>query len=307
MRHTRLMIIAALAALCADAGLAQPGKTVRLLTVGNSFSENATTYLPELVKAGGNTLIMGHADLAGCSLERHITHAKAAAADPNDEAGRPYSVPVDGALKQCSLRDILMQEKWDVVTIQQYSWISHDPSTYRPFARELRDYISTYAPQAKVVIHETWAYRRDDPRFTSGEMTQEKMYKDLSRAYRDIAAELGLPLIPVGDAFYAADTSGPWGYRPVAFDSRDMHYPNLPDQTHSLHVGWYWTKNESGANVMEMDGHHANANGCYLAGCVWYEFLFGQNVENNSYIPAEITPADAKLLRHIAHKTMHAE
>ncbi|MGD0112545.1 MAG: DUF4886 domain-containing protein, partial [Armatimonadota bacterium] len=84
MRHTRLMIIAALAALCADAGLAQPGKTVRLLTVGNSFSENATTYLPELVKAGGNTLIMGHADLAGCSLERHITHAKAAAADPND-------------------------------------------------------------------------------------------------------------------------------------------------------------------------------------------------------------------------------
>ncbi len=67
MRHTRLMIIAALAALCADAGLAQPGKTVRLLTVGNSFSENATTYLPELVKAGGNPLmIMGHADLAGC-------------------------------------------------------------------------------------------------------------------------------------------------------------------------------------------------------------------------------------------------
>ena len=41
-----------------------------------------------------------------------------------------------------------------------------------------------------------------DPRFTSGEMTQEKMYKDLSRQYRDIAAELGSPLIPVGDAFY---------------------------------------------------------------------------------------------------------
>ena len=107
MRHARLMIIAALVASCAGAGLAQPGRTVRLLTVGNSFSENATTYLPELVRAGGNTLMMGHADLAGCSLERHITHAKAAAANPNDEGGRPYSVPVDGSMKQCSLRDIL--------------------------------------------------------------------------------------------------------------------------------------------------------------------------------------------------------
>ena len=91
------MIIAALAAFCADAGLAQPGKTV---SCSRSATASPKTPLPisrELAKAGGNTLIMRHADLAGCSLERHITHAKAAAANPNDEAGRPMLEFAHGA------------------------------------------------------------------------------------------------------------------------------------------------------------------------------------------------------------------
>ena len=80
------------------------------------------------------------------------------------------------------------------------------------------------------MVHETWAYRHDGPRFTSGEMTQEKMYQDLSSTYRDIAAELGLPLIPVGTLSMTDTYRAVGGYRPVAFDSRDMHYPNLPDR-----------------------------------------------------------------------------
>ena len=65
-----------------------------------------------------------------------------------------------------SLRELLQSGTWDFVTIQQYSFISNDVSTYRPYARNLHDYIRKNAPGAEVVMHQTWEYRVDDPRFT---------------------------------------------------------------------------------------------------------------------------------------------
>ena len=46
-------------------------KTVRLLTIGNSFAENALTYLPQIVDSAGHNLVVGRANLGGCTLERH--------------------------------------------------------------------------------------------------------------------------------------------------------------------------------------------------------------------------------------------
>ena len=60
----------------------------------------------------------------------------------------------------------------------------------------------------------------DDPRFTKpsktpGEpSTQKEMYDGLTRAYQTIAGELGVRVIPVGDAMYLADTNAKWGYQP---------------------------------------------------------------------------------------------
>src|SRR5438067_980193 len=62
----------------------QPVKHVRLLAVGNSFSGNATKYLPAIVAASGNKLTLGHASIGGCPLERHWRHAAAFEADPDD-------------------------------------------------------------------------------------------------------------------------------------------------------------------------------------------------------------------------------
>jgi hypothetical protein len=52
------------------------------------------------------------------------------------------------------------------VTIQQRSISSHDVTTYRPYAANLRDYVKKHAPNAELLLHETWAYRVDDPRFS---------------------------------------------------------------------------------------------------------------------------------------------
>lgn len=277
-------------------------KTIRLLTVGNSFSGNAVTYLNDLVAAAGHKLVLGRADLPGCWLELHWRHVEAAEADPTSKEGRPYPVSVGKSNVQRSLKEILESKKWDYVTIQQASMISSDISTYQPYARNLRDFIKKNAPQAEVVMHETWAYRCDDPRFDPITDSESKMHHDLRHAYHTVASELDLRIMPVGDAFYAVDTDKTWCYKPVEFDQAAIKYPELPDQTHSLHVGWQWQKDEQGECKLAMDAHHANAAGCYLAGCVWFEFLFDENVEDNTFVPDGISQDYAKYLRSVAHK-----
>ena len=60
-------------------------KTVRLLTVGNSFSQNATRYLNDLVKAQGHTLIHRPLAIGGASMEVHWDKAQLHEKDPKEE------------------------------------------------------------------------------------------------------------------------------------------------------------------------------------------------------------------------------
>ena len=146
-----------------------------------------------------------------------------------------------------SLKQELLAEKWDIITIQQASIRSHDVATYRPVAKELYDYIKKYAPASEVVIHQTWAYRVDDPRFTAA--AQGRAAED---AEGDVRWPLGRlphdregtrrPPHPRRRRVLRRRTptrSGATG-RTATFDVKAAKPPALPDQTHSLHVGRRW-------------------------------------------------------------------
>jgi hypothetical protein len=278
-------------------------KTVKLLTIGNSFSANATHYLGDLAKAGGHALIHQPLVIGGASFQVHAEKAQRHEADPKDKAGLYTSGR--------GLRENLELQKWDYVTIQQASIKSHDFATYQPCAGWLRDYVIKHAPQAKLLVHETWEYRKDDSRFTKpsdkpGEpKTQEEMYKGLLSAYDKIAAEFGARIIPTGDAFHLADTDASWAYQTdTTFDPKAAKQRELPNQTHSLHVGWQWKKQKDGKTTLGMDGHHANMAGEYLGACVWYEVLFGESPVGNTFIPKGLDPKDALFLQETAHRAV---
>ena len=162
-------------------------------------------------------------------------------------------------------------------------------------------------------MHQTWEYRVDDPRFSQktpkpGEpKSQDEMYAGLKSAYDTIAKELNVKLIPVGDAFHLADRDPKWGYKvpETKFDSKNAKPGELPDQTHSLHVGWNWRKSVDGKKTtLGMDGHHANMAGEYLGACVWYETLFGKSIEGNSFVPKGLDAEYAKFLQGVAHQAV---
>lgn len=294
MNHFLFLLAAAFICTAGEA------KTVRILTIGNSFSRNATNHLDDLALAGGHTLIHTSLVIGGASFQVHADKAK------TQGKARLYTNGRD-------LIGNLTAERWDYVTIQQASIKSHDFATYHPHAGFLRDLIVKHAPQAKLLIHQTWAYRVDDPRFAvkapkPGEpRTQEEMYRGLAAAYDGLAAEFGAKIIPVGDAMFAADTDAKWGFKPgpKLFDPRSTQKPALPDQTHSLHVGWRWTT-KNGRTTLGMDGHHANLAGEYLGACVWYEVLFGESAVGNSCVPKGIDAAYAHFLQETAHQAVKA-
>ena len=282
-------------------------KTVRLLTIGNSFAENALTYLPQIVESAGHKLIVGRANLGGCTLERHWKHAEQFEADPTAREGSPY-----GGGKH-SLKDLLTRDEWDFVTIQQVSFKSHDLQTYQPFADNLFGYIRKHAPDATILVHQIWAYRIDDPRFKPASKGREPhthavMYQQVREAYHTLAGKLNLKLLPSGDAMYRADTDKNWGYRiDSQFDFENATYPNLPDQTHSLHAGWSWRKQNDGSQELRMDGHHASSAGKNLLGCVWFETLFNEKVVGNRFVPKDIDSNYAEFLQQTAHVTVSGD
>ncbi|WP_428664809.1 DUF4886 domain-containing protein [Runella sp.] len=272
-------------------------KPLRLFLIGNSFSQNATHYLPELSKEGGHELIIGRAELGGCSLQRHWEHAAAAEANPEDEKGKPY--------KDKSLKMLLSEGTWDVITLQQYSKISTDLSTYEPYATKLYEYVHKLQPNARIVFQQTWAYRSDSNDF--GQLTEggeakseQEMWEKSRTAYRTTAASLHTVVIPTGDAFWQMSSNPKWAYhKDKNFDFKNPPPATLPDQTHSLHVGYSLNKDKLG-----FDSHHASPAGCYLGALVWYSFLFQESPVKLTFVPEKV-PADfAKQLRKTAWATV---
>ncbi len=293
-----------------------PRKSVKLLTIGNSFSNNAISQLPQLAEAGGKELLLGRTSLGGCSLERHAKHLAAALKDPESAEGRPYTnnpAVFGKALagrKTVSLPEALAAQEWDFVTIQEWSARSFKPEFQEPYAKQLIEAIRKYAPTAEILIHETWAYREDHSWYQKGdELTQQKMYDGLHAAYRELSARYGgLRIIPSGSAIQAARQTPRWTYKvDPNFDFKNPPEGQLPDQTGSLNVGWTWRKKD-GTQKFGLDAIHVNAAGCYLGGCAFYETIYNDSVPPaTAYAPKGMSVEDAAQLREIAHQAVQAE
>lgn len=278
---------------------------MKILAIGNSFSANATQFLKEIVKnRKGHRLVFGHACIGGCPLEKHYRLAMKHERNPRNSEGRPYWHKG----RKRSLRQMLLAEKWQYVTIQQYSMHSFRIGTYRPWAAKLCRYIRKYAPQAKIIFHQTWAYRQDDKSIFRRGFTPKRMHDGLVKAYGRIAEEVGIGrIIPVGEAFRLATMSRAWRFkRDPKFNYRHPVYPKQPRETHSLHAGFFW-REKDGQKEFRFDSHHANDAGKYLGGCVWFEFFFGVDARKIRFRPRQISARDAKFLKSSAHAAVAAQ
>ena len=77
MKQYRNIVICMCILLLLAGGAYAQQKTVRILAIGNSFSQDAVEqYLHELAEAEGISTIIGNMFIGGCSLERHVKNAR---------------------------------------------------------------------------------------------------------------------------------------------------------------------------------------------------------------------------------------
>lgn len=270
MKHLRVRLAAVALATLATAASADEAKPLKVLSIGNSFSGNAHRYLKQIAASMECPLVLANASIGGCPIKRHWLNAST--------NGVQYSH--NG--KKVTLEQFLKADEWNIVTIQQASGFSRFPESYEPEGTQLIEFVRQHAPQAEIVVHETWAYRQGESRLRDWKITTDQMYADLSKAYAEFATRHGLRLIRSGDAFQLARKTPEWG--DYTAENKEA---GVAASGKTLHV---------------KDGFHANDSGCYLLGCVWFETLFGKDARQIPFTPEPMKPEDAILLREIAHR-----
>ena len=245
---------------------------VRILAIGNSFSEDAIEQnLHELAAADGQQTIIANMYIGGCSLERHLNNAKKDAADY-----RYRKIGTDGVRHQIdhmTLARAIKDEQWDYISLQQASGFSGLYESYTPYMAELLAYVKKLAPKdCKIVWHQTWAYAQDSDHgdFPKYHNSQSEMYKAIMDASERVVRDYHLDLIiPSGMAIQNA---------------------------RATFIGDHMTR----------DGYHLELTyGRYTAACTWYEAIFGKSVVGNSYVPEGVKPEFAKAVQEAAHLAIH--
>ena len=133
-------------------------KTLKVLAIGNSFSQDATEYLWDIAKDGGvEKIIIGNLYIGGCALDKHYSNIKA------NSGAYKYYKNTNGRWTETANVSVLkglQDEEWDIVTVQQASGSSGVATSYAPLAKIL-EFLAENEPNADVYWHLTWAYQQN--------------------------------------------------------------------------------------------------------------------------------------------------
>lgn len=165
---------------------------MKILTIGNSFSQNCTTMLQHMHK----DLFVRNLCIGGCSLEMHSDNIASGA--------KAYGYQENGV--KCfeeiiSVADALHMEVWDVITVQQVSQLAGVYGSYYPYLTNVLRCIRQHCPSARIVFNQTWAYEpySDHPEFVLYDRDSEKMYERIVSTTDSVAQENNLPVIRTGE------------------------------------------------------------------------------------------------------------
>ena len=231
-----------------------------VLFIGNSFSIDTSTALPEIFNSVGisnvNVYVLYK---GGCSMKQHYEYYKSG--EPVYELWL-YNIYGGKRIETAiSIRDAMRREPYDIVVFQQYSLESGDYTSYEPYlSKIIQAYnITKLSPRTTFAFNQTWAYSSKHKSIGKYN-TQMNMYKKICESVKKMKAISGIDvIIPCGTAVQNA--------RSVS---------NLISE-----------------NELTRDGQHIDLYmGRYLLACTFFEAIIapcmGRNIRNDITIYGKI-------------------
>lgn len=257
-------------ALISTAKLSVKKKAVRILAIGNSFSQDAVEqYLWELFDAAGINAVIGNLYHGGCSLQMHWNYLPGRALEysyrkvENGVKNQYDSVSGDRGIKD---------EMWDYISFQQGAGLYGNYASFFPYLENVIDYCRKNAPNAnfKTIYHATWAAAKNSTNshfinyFNSDQMYMYTATNDVLKQIDDV-----------------------------------FHFDVIANSIDGVQNG----RTSYLGDTFNRDGWHLNNTyGRYTASCVWFEKISGIDVTTNTYHPATITKDVADVCRIAAHQ-----
>lgn len=177
---------------------------VRVLSVGNSFSRDAFSYVPFVIEelVPGADVEFGILYIGGCTLQRHYENLV------GKKPAYEFDYYITKTGKWTMERDYSIQkgislQDWDIVIFQQQSAASRYYDTYQPYLNELLDYLKVAKPFATPAWLLTQAYGTGHKPL--GEMSSDEMWARVNASSEQVVNETGVKLlIPAGTAIQNA-------------------------------------------------------------------------------------------------------
>ena len=168
---------------------------MKILSIGNSFSEDAQAYLHALAEQRGIDLVCVDLAIGGCSLQTHWENVT------ENRANYLYGVNGGAWAEQLvTIKEILEKEHFDAITLQQVSGFSGQYESYQPYLNDLAAYVREMQPGADLYFHRTWAYEWGSPHgdFARYDCDQIKMYEAIRVASEAACLVTGATMIHSG-------------------------------------------------------------------------------------------------------------
>jgi len=176
--------------------------------IANSFGVNLQTYASQIAKANDYELDIYVLYIGGCSLSTHSYNIS------NDK--KDYELFVNGANtgKMISIKEALLMDAWDYVSLQQASHESGNIASYYPYFEDVYNFVRKLSPKSEIIWHKTWAYsplysyKYDTvcdfcPTFTF--KNEDQMKKGIDDCCKQICKEFNIKtVINSGDVVYQA-------------------------------------------------------------------------------------------------------
>ena len=233
-------------------------ESLKVLCIGNSFSQDTTAYLPEIALDLGRKPVIGNLYIGGCPIAKHYENIKqdlpAYRFDRNDGTGWQRT-------PDTRIQDAIAAEDWDWICIQHGS--SHggyytEDASYQ----DLPALVQAIQAQsrAKIAFNLTWV---GDPEKDRPEMIL--FQRDPLRYFQAICAITQRLVAPVPGIALVSPTG------------------TAVQNACSLGLG----------DRMCRDGFHLSMDvGRYLAGLAFYRALTGQPVKGIRWMPEGVTEQD---------------
>ncbi len=232
-------------------------KNLKVLAIGNSFSDDAMEYFYDIAEDYGvENIVLGNLYVGGASLQLHFSNSQA------NSKSYEYRKNVDGTwvtTNDSTLIDGITDEDWDIITLQQRSGISGMDTSYDPYLDLLVSYVNQHKTNenAKLVWHMTWAYQQnsDHAEFVNYNRNQISMYTEITRVVKEIVLsnqEINI-VIPAGTAIQ------------------------------NLRTSFY-------GDTLTRDGYHLSYTaGRYIAGLTYFAAITGLSIDDIEFTPSDMS------------------